>query len=532
MTNEEQSLSKKEFQEKKKAEERTQRIRELLTLSENELVVDFIRRHWVELAPKMAIPFVLALISGALFAFRAVGGDFIRTGVRLEQPFDSVNIFLVFFFIVVALLVVVSQVTNPKDTRNRNILLVISAVLLMVVAFRYQGGRLLYIEPTAAQAQIFDTINIALLLIALTSIGFMFYLYIEWNDDYLILTNQRVIQWSQVLLGKHSQGQIFLDNVQGVVAKTNTYFQHWLNYGTITITSAAFGPPITFHNATAPRQMQGKIMGKVRDVQGQEKQENFRQLLKTNVFSNSVPPLRPPVASSHPAEYPSFIKRSYLAVRQWMMKAFEENPKYDEKSATYTWRPHWVFILWVLVPPVGFLIISLIVLFTVSGLVVISVPTLIVAILAILVVFLGWAAYVVEDELNEEYILTKTNVIDVEKKPFGPEDRNLAGLDKIQNVTFKTTLVGRMFGYGDVVLETAGGGQSLTFHRLPKPRDVVAKVNEYRVNFKKSERERTLQETLNLLKHYHAEHHEHLVEAQQQYLRELLSSPVPRTGAS
>jgi translation initiation factor 2 beta subunit (eIF-2beta)/eIF-5 len=54
-------------------------------------------------------------------------------------------------------------------------------------------------------------------------------------------------------------------------------------------------------------------------------------------------------------------------------------------------------------------------------------------------------------------------------------------------------------------METAGGkGDSkFTFHGVPQPSEVVALINNYRAEFKRGERERSLNETIALLKEYH-----------------------------
>jgi hypothetical protein len=38
---------------------------------------------------------------------------------------------------------------------------------------------------------------------------------------------------------------------------------------------------------------------------------------------------------------------------------------------------------------------------------------------------------------------------------------------------------------------------------VPRPRDVVQKINDYQLTFKRGEKEKNLNDTLSLLKHYH-----------------------------
>jgi len=138
-------------------------------------------------------------------------------------------------------------------------------------------------------------------------------------------------------------------------------------------------------------------------------------------------------------------------------------------------------------------------------------PWLTVFIIAILIAFLAWSAWEIEDFRNDMYILTPTNIIDIEKKPFGPEDRRAASLGAITNVSFETTFISNFLGYGNVVVETAGSGGKFTFLHVPKPRDVVTMINDYYVMFKRADKERSLNDMLELLRHYHLaqqRHHE------------------------
>ena len=123
--------------------------------------------------------------------------------------------------------------------------------------------------------------------------------------------------------------------------------------------------------------------------------------------------------------------------------------------------------------------------------------------LIITAVFVGWSAWEIEDHRNDLYILTLTTIIDVEKKPFGPEDRRTASLGAIQNVNFKVNTFSQLLGFGDVLLETAGSGGKFTFHRIPNAEDAAATINDYLAAFKKDEKERNLNDTLTLLNYYH-----------------------------
>jgi hypothetical protein len=186
-----------------------------------------------------------------------------------------------------------------------------------------------------------------------------------------------------------------------------------------------------------------------------------------------------------------------------------ENPEFNDDNGNYTWRPHWLFLLRALIGPVIMLLVSLFIVALAARTT--AMDSLWVAGLTVFV-FLGfavWAAWEIEDYRNDLYILNPTNVVDVEKKPFGPEDRRQAGLGAITNVSFTTTFISNLLGYGNVVLETAGAGGKFTFDHVPNPDEVVMVINDYIVQFKRGEKAKALDDTLELLARYHEAQRRH-----------------------
>ncbi|NJN68563.1 MAG: PH domain-containing protein [Chloroflexaceae bacterium] len=443
-------MTKEQDQRELPRKERKQRelLNTSIDLLEGEEITYFVNRHWAELIPKMASPILIALVGLAFFAYRALGGTFVS-----QWPF-------------------------------------------------------VYVDPRLGAVQTFDALNLVLLGLSLVGIVFAYYLYVEWNDDYLILTNRRVIAWKQDLLGRHTQNQMDIDDVKSVLASTKTYLQHWLGYGTITVTSAAFGSKLEFKRAGNPQEMQKRINGGVGNSRQRQNKQYFDSMIQSNVY-NTKPQERTPWPLHH-------LTRK----REGISRLFEDNPQIDEESGTVLWRKHWVFLPVVLTAPVIFLVVSLVILFTVSQFVSLGTLWMTVLIVPVLLVFLGWGWYEVEDESNERYQLTANDVKSLYKKPLGPEESNVAGLGGIQNVTHKTTFFSRLLKYGDVVIDTAGGGKQIIFQRIPRPSEASSTISEYQALFRKREK---YTDALTLLKYYHQSQQEH----QRAYLDELLMTRLP-----
>jgi len=124
-------------------------------------------------------------------------------------------------------------------------------------------------------------------------------------------------------------------------------------------------------------------------------------------------------------------------------------------------------------------------------------------------VTLAWGLWIREEHENDKFILNIREIIDVDKKPFGPESSRRAPLSAIQNIEFDVSFIESILGYGDVLITTAGGAGKFTFEHVPDPRGVQATINNYLSYFKRRETERNLKGTLDLLQQYHTLQIEH-----------------------
>src|SRR5690606_17782724 len=93
------------------------------------------------------------------------------------------------------------------DPRTLSTLYLIAAiVLLLAVWFRTQGGQIIAIDPLNARPS--DALNLVLIVGALVSFVFFLYLYIDWMDDFFVVTNRRVVYDDQQLFVRHIQQQV------------------------------------------------------------------------------------------------------------------------------------------------------------------------------------------------------------------------------------------------------------------------------------------------------------------------------------
>jgi hypothetical protein len=83
-----------------------------------------------------------------------------------------------------------------------------------------------------------------------------------------------------------------------------------------------------------------------------------------------------------------------------------------------------------------------------------------------------------EDWINDIYQVTEREIIDIERLPFGLNERSTVTLlMNVQDVRSKRpTLLNTFFNYGNVEIQVAGGGEPLIFHSVSRPQHIVEEI--------------------------------------------------------
>jgi hypothetical protein len=484
-----------------------------LEFDEGEYEVFRGRRHWIELVQTGAIFLLITVVTGGLALFRALGGTFfvVRSGERAPL-FDPLNLFLLALAGVMGFLWLRassaprSRKSPAIDPRTLAVLyLIATGVLLLAVWFRTRGGQLLALDPLNANPA--DVWNLILIGIALVAFGFFVYLYIDWMDDFFLVTNVRVVYDDQQLFVRHIQQQVLIEDIQQVNTVIATYPAVWFGYGRLIIRSFSTRT-LTFDFANRPKEIEQAIMGEVNKLRRAREPEVLRRMIEDQVYGNKPPP----------KPGPSIRVQTREAPLGWL---FPANP--EIKGDTITWRPAWIFMALALARPVlGFaLVVAALVML--AALETIAVEAALVAGLVAFGVFGAWFYWIREELINDVYILNRTTIIDVDRRPFGPESVRRAQLGAIQDISFDVSFIESLLGYGTVVVRTGGaGGGMFTFNHVPDPRGVQATINDYLTDFRKSERERQLQDSITLLKQYHEVQQTHGEALSPQQLNDLI----------
>ena len=86
-------------------------------------------------------------------------------------------------------------------------------------------------------------------------------------------------------------------------------------------------------------------------------------------------------------------------------------------------------------------------------------------------VIFGWWLYQYIDWHNDVYLITSDQVVDVNKKPLGHEDRQAAPLKNILGIEYKRLgIIGLLLNFGTVFIRV--GDRQLTFDQVFNPSEV------------------------------------------------------------
>lgn len=105
----------------------------------------------------------------------------------------------------------------------------------------------------------------------------------------------------------------------------------------------------------------------------------------------------------------------------------------------------------------------------------VGVPALVGIGLALIGVALALAQYVVWT--NTRYVITSQELY--KKHGIVSRDVTQFRIDRVQNTSLQQDVIGRVLGYGDLTIYTAGSGDpELTFERTPSPERASSALNE------------------------------------------------------
>ena len=316
-------------------------------------------------------------------------------------------------------------------------------------------------------------------LVFLMIIGLIIWRWIDWGNDYYIVTNQRVI-WLEKVVGMYdSRQEAPLNTVLSVGVQTDQ-FGRWMDYGDVIIRT--FVGKIIFSHVHHPNQA-GAIVeehwGRAKAISRKTDIAALQQTIRQKIGLPAEQVITPEKANILITQSPYKPSALSLAISNFFKLRYEV-------GSTITYRKHWIVLVEnVWQPTVLF--------FTGLGVVIwrsidwIQFPDsapvdkpIITIVGVVLLPLILWWLYQYLDWSNDIYQVTEDQILDVNKTPLGREERKAAPLDNIlTTASERVGILQVMWNYGDVLI-TVGGSQ-LVFEDLMDPASVQQDLDRRRL---------------------------------------------------
>ncbi len=319
------------------------------------------------------------------------------------------------------------------------------------------------------------TPNSAFPPVALAMTGFLdalwfIWVVIDYGNDYYIITNRRII-WVEKIIGLYdSRQESPISQMQSASVETG-FLGRILDYGDVV--SRTFTSRITFSNIEHPHQVQAMLdeyLNRSKIFQQREEVEAMKQAIRIKLKLAEPPNPPAPPAAAPPGgkiNIPRLLIRELFKLRA-------------EESGKIVYRKHWYILIRQVGMVTAMLFLDLIGLFYFGILSQIANRgTVVVLLFTAFFPLALWWIYQFADWRNDRFELTSEQIMDIDKKPLGTEQRKTAKLEDILSIEFERIgLLGYLLNFGTVYIKV--GTTDFTFDEVHDPASVQAEIEEWR----------------------------------------------------
>lgn len=313
------------------------------------------------------------------------------------------------------------------------------------------------------------------LLVSLLSIllpgAVLFYLYREWRNDSVIVTDQRIIRISRTILALHKQvTEIGLESVHEINFEIPPadLFARLFNYGTVEIKTAGSQGNLELDLIPNPKRFQ-QLLIEDRQNHASRKAQQHHDLVRAELQSWLAGETPDPL--DEPAAAPPQPKRGtngYLSTRIEMT-----NGDIVYRKHLSVWVQHTSI-------PIALMLFSFILLALTFTLVSVDMRILTFP-LGLVSLLIGAVAYywVDWDWRNDCYIISDDTITLAHKRPLFLQNlRDQILVERIDNVeSVSNGFFAAIMKYGDVRMSLIGADEHKMFHRVPNPQEIQQEIS-------------------------------------------------------
>jgi CRP-like cAMP-binding protein len=298
--------------------------------------------------------------------------------------------------------------------------------------------------------------------------------YVDWSNDFSIITNRKVVFREKVILLYDSRQEAPLNALLSTTTAT-TWYERLYSFGDVIIRT--YAGAIIFPKVPFPRQVATLVQvtaARLKSLRERTEREMIDGALRERIgltpLEETQPVQRPMQAQLEPPDEAVGEKKTSHNFFSWLAERFSLRSVQGDVIVYHT---HWFILLKRIFFP-SLLFAALITLFLVqiTGAFTFGPPSTVLGILILLgVITWIWWVYNYVDWWNDTYIITPDQVVDVNRKPLGREERQSAPIKNILSVEFKRLgVIGLLLNFGMVYIRV--GESILTFDYVSNPAEV------------------------------------------------------------
>jgi CRP-like cAMP-binding protein len=342
-------------------------------------------------------------------------------------------------------------------------------------------------------------------IIALLSLALIIWRWVDWRNDYCIVTNRRAV-WLEKVVGLYDNRQETPLHWVLSISISTDILGRLLDYGDVVIRT--YTGQLLFHNVGHPQVFASVIQEYWRRMKQKQVHTDREEMIRTlqerlELDEEAPPPELELLTDGEPLEIPE-EPTSHIGLDQWTFKMR------FEYQGVITYRKHWAVLLRQLIPPTtSLLLLFIFLILRIGGAVeFLSLNQVILYSVILSIVLILWWLYRYADWVNDIYQITPTQIVDVNKKPLAREVRKVAPLENILGTEVdRKGFIGIMLNYGAVI--TNVGTEQFTFRGVYDPANVQQEIVQAQEAFLEREaaaqRRQRREEVVEWLTAYHEE---------------------------
>jgi len=363
-------------------------------------------------------------------------------------------------------------------------------------------------------------------------LGWTIWNWIDWGNDYFVVTNQRVVCLKVVIGLYESRNEAPMDTILSLDSRSS-FLGRRLGYGNVLVKT--YTTQLILDAVSNPKQLNAVINELLNRSKRSLQKADYQAMVKSVeriIISNQKKPKENQSidsADQTAVALPAPITQSVISIPTSAVKTADQPvepgfwTKYFggilktryEQGKTITYRKHWYDLLrragWatLLILALGSLVISYDVMYFLGSLRFIS-PYLVTGVGFVILFFIlfPWWLYNYIDWRNDIYQVTDRSIFDIERRPFGTETRKTAALENILSLEYERLgFLGYILNVGNVIIDI--GEAKFCFNDVYEParvqQDIFSRMQQMRYNKSQEEINRERDRILKLLEIYHQE---------------------------